>query len=156
MAISKGNFDKIIHVSKEPIKDILWWKHNFIGAYALIVRKKPSVVINTDLNGEIIQMGASLGQNKTGGQFSTEESQQHINILELKAARFSLKALFKNEFNSYILTQIDNRSDISAINKMGSVKSIEVDNEVHPIWEFISTQNNLLTATHPRSIQKGC
>ena len=31
---------------------------------------------------------------------------------------------------------------------MGSVKSIEMDNEVHLIWEFISTQNNWLTATH--------
>ena len=31
---------------------------------------------------------------------------------------------------------------------MESVKSIEMDNEVHLIWEFISTQNNWLTATH--------
>ena len=31
---------------------------------------------------------------------------------------------------------------------MRSVKSIERDNEVHLIWEFISTQNNWLTATH--------
>ena len=44
--------------------------------------------------------------------------------------------------------QIDNTSDVSAINKMGSVKSIEMDNEVHLIWEFISTQNNWLTPTH--------
>ena len=31
---------------------------------------------------------------------------------------------------------------------MGSVKSIQMDNELHLIWEFISTQNNWLTATH--------
>ena len=31
---------------------------------------------------------------------------------------------------------------------MGSVKSIEMDNEVHLIWEFISTQNNWLTEIH--------
>ena len=41
-----------------------------------------------------------------------------------------------------------NTSGVSATNKMGSVKSIEMDNEVHLIWEFISTQNNWLTATH--------
>ena len=44
--------------------------------------------------------------------------------------------------------QIDNTSDVSAINKMGSVKSIEMNNEVHLIWESIGTQNNWLTATH--------
>ena len=78
-----------------------------------------------------------LGQNKTGGQFS-DETQQHINIFELKAARFGLGALYKNEFNSHILIQIDITSAVSAANKMGSVKSIEMDNEVHLIWEFIS------------------
>ena len=31
---------------------------------------------------------------------------------------------------------------------MGSVKSIEIDNEVHRISEFISTQNNWQSATH--------
>ena len=31
---------------------------------------------------------------------------------------------------------------------MGSVESIEIDNEMHLILEFISTQNNWLTATH--------
>ena len=92
--------------------------------------------------------GGSLGQNKTGGQFSTEESRQHINILELKAARFGLRALCKNEFSSHILIRIDNTSAASAINKIGSVKSIEMDNEVHLTWEFISTQNNWLTTTH--------
>ena len=91
--------------------------------------------------------GASLGKNKTGGQFSTAESQQHINILELKAARFGLRALCKNEINRHTLIQIGNTSAVSAINKMESVKSIEMDNEVHLIWEFISTQNNWLTAT---------
>ena len=44
--------------------------------------------------------------------------------------------------------QVDNTSDVSAINKMGSVKSIEMNNEVHLIWESIGTQNNWLTATH--------
>ena len=31
---------------------------------------------------------------------------------------------------------------------MESAKSIEMDNEVHLILEFISTQNNWLTVTH--------
>ena len=37
---------------------------------------------------------------------------------------------------------------MSGINKMGSVKSLEMDGEAQLIWEFISTQNNWLTATH--------
>ena len=93
-------------------------------------------------------MGTSLGQNKTGGQFSTEEIQQIINSLQLKAAKFYLRALCKNKINSHIFIHIYNISLVSAINKMGSVKSIEMDNELHFIWEFISTQRDWLTATY--------
>ena len=96
----------------------------------------------------IIWLGASLGQNKTVRQFSTEESQQNFNVLELKTVRLGLRTLRKNEFNSHIFIQIDNTSGVSAINKMGSVKLIEMDYEGHLIWEFITTQNNWLTATH--------
>ena len=54
----------------------------------------------------------------------------------------------KTEFNSHILIQTDNTSAVSAINKMECVKSTEIKNEVHLTWEFISTQNNRLTATN--------
>ena len=54
----------------------------------------------------------------------------------------------KNQFNRHILIQTHNASAVSAINKMGSVKSIGMDKEVLLVWEFISTQNNWLTATH--------
>ena len=33
----------LMHVSKEAIQDILWWKHNIIGAYGPIVTENPSV-----------------------------------------------------------------------------------------------------------------
>ena len=117
LLISKGSFDKIMHVSKEAIQNVLWWKHKIIGVYAPIARKNPSVVINTDASS--FGSRVSLGLNKKGGQFSTEESQQQINILELKATRFGLKSLCKNEFDSHILIQIDNTSAVSATNKMG-------------------------------------
>ena len=58
-----------MHVSKEATQNILWWKHNTIGAYAPIVRKNPSVVINTDASS--FGSGASLGQN-----IQVENSQQ--------------------------------------------------------------------------------
>ena len=48
LVISKGNFDKIMHIFKETIQDILWWKHNIIGIFTPIVRENPSVIISTD------------------------------------------------------------------------------------------------------------
>ena len=67
LVISKGNFHKIMLVSKEAIQDILWWKHKIIGAYAPIVRENPYVTINTGVSS--FGWGASLGQNKIDRQF---------------------------------------------------------------------------------------
>ena len=83
----------------------------------------------------------------TGGQFNLEEQELHINILELKAALFGLQSLCKNTYNCHILVKVDNTVAVTSINKMGSIKSIEMDRVVHDICWVIS-QNNWLTATH--------
>ena len=66
----------------------------------------------------------------------------------MKADRFGLRALCKNDFSSYIAILVDNTSANLAINKMGSVKSIEIDNQVHLLWKLIITQKSWLTAAH--------
>ena len=123
MVICKGYFDKITHVSKEAIQYILcgkqhyWCQCSHCQGKSMGHNKYWYFIIWLREGG-----GASLGQKKTGRQFSTEESQQVINILELKAARFGVRALCENEFNCHIFTQINNTLAISAINKMGSGK----------------------------------
>ena len=64
LVISKWTFDQIMHVSKEAIQDILWWKHNIIEAYDRIVRENPSVIMNTDASSS--GWGTSLGKKKQG------------------------------------------------------------------------------------------
>ena len=122
LVICKGYFDKIMHVSKEAIQYILCGKQHY-WCQCSHCQGKP--ICHNKYWYFIIWLregGASLGQKKTGRQFSTEERQQLINILELKAARFGVRALCENEFNCHIFTQINNTLAISAINKMGSGK----------------------------------
>ena len=89
-----------------------------------------------------------MAGSKTVGLFSSEESQQHLNILELKAVLFGLKALCNNFHNIHILIQIDNTSTVAAINKMGSTRSIDMDQVKHLIWNFILKHDNWITVTH--------
>ncbi|XP_057291878.1 uncharacterized protein LOC130614434 [Hydractinia symbiolongicarpus] len=44
--------------------------------------------------------------------------------------------------------KLDNTSDVSAINKMGSKRSIPMDKTVQEIWHWAIQNNNWLTATH--------
>ena len=58
-----------MQVSEKAIEDILWWKHNIIGVYEPIVKKK--IICCNEYWRFIIRV--SLGQYKTGGQFATEK-----------------------------------------------------------------------------------
>ena len=108
-----------------------------MGSFAPILRPNPSIVLNTDA--PLAEWGASMAGAKTGRLYSTDESQQHINILELKAALSGLKALCSNFHNNHILIQTDNRSSVTAINKMGSTRSIDLGQVVHLICSCYRT-----------------
>ena len=93
--------------------------------------------------------GALMAESKTGRLFSSEESQQHLSILELKAALFGLKALCNNFHNFHILIQIDKKLAMAAITKMGSTSRSYFKN-----WEQHS--EDIKRAHFPcRKIKKG-
>ena len=71
--------------------------------------------------------------NTAGGQFSADESQQHISVLDLKASLFGLKALCSVS-STHIQVQIGNAVAVGSLNKMGSTKSANMNQEVHVIW----------------------
>ena len=125
---------------KESKASICWWKSNIMDSFAPILRPNLSVVLNTDAS--LAGWGASIAGSKTWGPFLSEESHQHINILELKASIFGLKSLSNNFHNIHIIIQIDNTSVVEAINKMGSTRSIDMDHLVHLIWNFILKHDN--------------
>ena len=69
-------------------------------------------------------------------------------MLELKAALFGMKSFYKEGSNQHILIHIDNTSAIAAINKMGSMVSVEMDVVVHEIWDWAQSTKNWIIATH--------
>ena len=146
LKINKANCDKFKILSKESKANVYWWKNNIMDSFAPILRPNPSIVLNTDAS--LAGWSTSVTGNKTRGLFSSEESQQNVNILELKVALFGSKTLCNNFHDIHILIQIDKTSAVAAINKMGSTRSIDMDQVVHLIWNFIVKQDNWVTVTH--------
>jgi len=77
-----------------------------------------------------------------------EESELHINILELKAVLFGLQSLCRHLKSSHIKVLADNTTAVCAINNMGSCKSILCDQEVRKIWSWAIETKNFITASH--------
>ena len=146
LRIHAGRFDRNITLPPEARHEIKWWCRNIIGSTAPINRGNPKFSITSDSS--LVGWGASRDGQTTGGQFTMEEKEDHINILELKAALFALKSLCGDTSNSHILIKIDNTSAVASINKMGSTKSVGMDELSHRIGDWACERNNWVTATH--------
>ena len=144
--VSKGKFDKPMSLSKEAKEDIIWWHSNISTAYNTIYKGNPSVTLTTDACKT--GWGAVCRGKKTNGLFSREESDLHINILELKAVMFGLKVFCSNFSNTHIKLLIDNTTAVFTLNKMGSCKSPECNDIVKEIWEWAIKRGIWLTAGH--------
>ena len=67
-----------------------------------------------------------MGQ-EAAGQWSLDESEQHINVLELTAGLFGLKSLCKDMKDTAIMLRMDNSIAVAYVNKMGGPKSEACD-----------------------------
>ena len=85
-----------MNLSKEAKLDLIWWTNNLPS-----LRGSPSLPPIADLtissDASKIGWAASWGTVRTGGPWNIHESQDHINILELKAAFFALKSFIKDQ-----------------------------------------------------------
>jgi hypothetical protein len=80
-----SDYNTQVNLSKKAKLDLIWWITNLPS-----LGESPILPLTADLtissDASKIGWGASWGKFRTGGRWNTHESQDHINILELKAA----------------------------------------------------------------------
>ena len=98
------DFDTQVNLSKEAKLDLIWWTNNLPS-----LRGSPILPPTADLtissDASKLGWGASWGTVRTGGPWNIHESQEHINILEFKAAFFALKSFMKDQSKKVICSQ---------------------------------------------------
>ena len=83
-------------------------------------------------------MGTSWGNQRTGGQWSAEESGLHINVLKLKAELLTLQTIKKFQNPKSIHLKIDNTSALSYIVKMEDTQNLGMIGLAKEIWDLTS------------------
>jgi len=96
----------------------------------------------------------------TGGCWSMEEAEQHINCLELKAAILALKAFLKvglqppskcqgNHPPRHILLEMDNTTAVAYVNmRREGTQSPSLSLLALELWSFLLTKGSWVTARH--------
>ena len=110
-----------LDLSREAMKDVEWWlSQEPRNTNTHHLRSPPfDLVIHTDAS--LLGWGATADNTSIGGRWSPEESQQHINVLELKAAYLAIQAFTRNRKSppAHIHLRIDNTTAVAYINKRG-------------------------------------
>ena len=100
------NFNKFMTISTKGKEDITWWRDNILASFNHIGMGNPSssVTITTDASGS--GWGGTVDGCSTYGFWSGVEKVWHINVLELKAIYFSLKALMADTSDTHLLITV--------------------------------------------------
>lgn len=146
LTANKGDYSADMQISKLSIATLQWWVDNAHTVKRPILHDNPHVTIQSDASN--LGWGAVLGEQKTGGRWTTLEATYHINVLELYAVFFALKCFCNNMENFHILTQIDNTTAVAYVNNMGGSKSTQLNNLAGEIWEWCITRNIWISAAH--------
>ena len=91
-------------LSQEACKDLRWWISQLPAhCSSPLLRLEASTVITSDAS--IQGWGAVCQGVRTGGRWTAEESQSHINMLELKAAFLAIQSFFEGTGSSECLSE---------------------------------------------------
>jgi len=141
-----GNFDAIMCISPNAKAELQWWIKNASTTFRPIHIPPHTCFITTDASK--FGWGAVFNGRSTGGRWSADESQRHINELELLAINFGLKSFLNDVLNEHIRIRTDNSTAVAYINKFGGVKSLKCHEIVKDIWLWAFERDVYLTAEH--------
>ena len=142
-----SDYDQQILLTRPAKADLLWWINNLhLLKGSRILPPTADITITSDASK--MGWGASMGTLTTGGKWSQVEAQEHINILELKAAFFALKSFLKDKINQVICLKLDNTTAVAYLNNMGGTHCPQLLRLTLEIWEWCEKKNVFLLAQH--------
>ena len=132
LQLSKGDFNAIMPVTQSMKKELHWWINELPNQKREIDHGNADFSVTTDAS---LQGWGAVFQNQSiGGRWTEQESQKHINVLEMLAISLGLKSFFSKKHNVHIQVRTDNTCTVAYINAMGGIKSVECNHLAVEIW----------------------
>ena len=161
LATNAGNFNKAMVLSPSAVAELTWWQNNVLVSSRFIHPPKICMTIYSDAS--LLGWGATDSVRTVGGQWTDENSPEHINVLELQAAKLALLSLAGASSDCHIHLKIDNTTAVAYINKTHSVACNNTTQNIwlwakeHNIWlsaAFIPGKSNVVADFHSRCFKE--
>ena len=145
--ITHGSYEQHVFLQEQTNLDLQWWvKESPSWNSAPILPMRISLEISSDAS--LHGWGAATDKDRAHGTWTLQETQLHINLLELRAAFFSLKIFAHQLINASVLIHIDNVTAIRFINKRGGTHSPLLCWEAINLWRWAMERNLSIQAEY--------
>ena len=142
------DYDALMVIPESCKQDAVWWITNLATISRPIIRGQPDYKIFTDASMEGWCCHDSDRKHTFGGKWSVMEKQEHINLLELKAILFGLKATCREMTNGHVRIMSDNTTAVCCVQKQGSSHSWKFNEISREIWSFAIERGLWLSCAH--------
>ena len=142
-----ANYNAPVYLTPSAKSDLSWWVTTLQTPQGSpIVLPIADLTISSDASKQ--GWGASWGSQRTRGLWSEKESQDHINVLELRAAFFALKSFLPTQTNKVICLKLDNTTAVSYLNNLGGTHCPQLLHLAIAIWDWCKKRHLFLLAQH--------
>ena len=135
-------------ISNEARSDLSWWINCSVESLSPVslLDFKPDFIIHTDAS--LSGWGASISSgDMISGIWSSSDSQEHINFLELKAIYLAIQHFLPIIRNKNVHIFSDNSTCVFYLNKMGGTHSKQLCFLALKIW-YIFLENEISCKAH--------
>lgn len=143
---SYGNYDGMMGITPSMRNELKWWYQNIDNQCRHISHGNPAIEIQTDSS--LLGWGVVCQGQKIGGRWTRIEKTYHINVLELLAIKFAMKALSDKVRNKHVLVLSDSSTAVCYVNNMGGIKSDQCNNVASEIWQLANECKTWISCSH--------
>ena len=147
LSASNQQYEAYCPLSKAAKEELTWWKEQLTrwNGKSLVLRS-PDIQLESDASR--IGWGASYEGVQTGGPWSRQEKEYHINCLELLAATLAVKTFLKEQVNKRVLLLIDNQTAVACINNLDGTASAQATTLARQLWMWCLEREILISAQY--------
>lgn len=146
---TNDDYDKKMKLNFNLQPSFTWWKEHVKNSIKPFRNNEYALEIFSDAS--LTGWGIACNAETSNGFWSEVERQDHINLLELRAAFIGLKCFASDLHNREILLRIDNMTAIAYINRMGGVQYEHLNDISRQIWQWCEERQIFIFASYIKS-----
>ena len=146
LANSHQNYAAELELSDPVLAELQWWTEISNGKSFVNADPELDVIITSDASTKC--WGAECQGLTAQGQWSLTKKEQHINVLELRAAELALRSFTPLWQGRRFCLRLDNMTAVTQISKMGSPCSRRCVVVTQEIWEFVLSHKSIITTQY--------